>query len=431
MKRALVTVIAGLAGFAAGRWIAPTPSAASQEPAMTGKASERWNIPPGKGLSHLERLAAIAATLSHSDWPAFFKARQHSPQETRLAARLWAETDPAGFWEWLRESRDRDRFERFGTDLLKRWCEQDPEAAMAAVMAITDQALGDRFRTAVIEAVLERDTALGLDFVARVGDLPGWDLGEKPWITRDPALAARSLVELPLTHEFRAYLNHAVPAWAGKDPEACLAWLRETPPPEKTQWPRNWVIRGFKEVARANPEGALQAARELADPAHRSQALAGVIASCQVTPDGAAPWLEQIRLEEMYILSEELGGPLQALTGDLADGAGLLELIPANRNSTGAFERIAREWSKEEPAAAWEWAASIDDPAMSRAALAAAVEGMDAGRLDAIADLPFASLSNTLLRKAVANIPADQREIWAAGMPADRADWVRRLAETQ
>jgi hypothetical protein len=341
MKRALLTVVVGLAAFAAGRWIAPTPGKASQDPAMTGKASERWNILPGKGLSHLERLAAIAAGLSRSEWPAFFKARLHSPQETRLAVRLWAEADPAGFWAWLRESRDRDQFERFGTDLLKRWSEQDPEAAMAAVMAITEEVLGDQFRRTVIEAVLERDTALGLDFVARIGDLPAWDLGEKPWITRDPALVTRSLVELPLTHDFRAFLNHAVPAWAEKDPEACLAWLRETPPREKTQWPRNWVVRGFKEVAQARPEAALQAARELADPAHRSQALAGVIASCQVTPDDAAPWLDQIRLEEMYILSEELGGPRQALTGDLADRAGLLELIPANRNSTGAFERIA------------------------------------------------------------------------------------------
>lgn len=431
MKRALVTVVAGLAGFAAGRWIAPTPGEASQVPAMTEKASERWNIPPGKGLSHLERLAAIAATLSRSEWPAFFKARLHSPQETRLAARLWAEADPAGFWEWLRESRDRDPFERFGTDLLKLWSEQDPEAAMAAVMAITEEVLGDQFRRTVIEAVLERDTALGLDFVARIGDLPAWDLGEKPWITRDPALVARGLVDLPLNHEFRAFLNHAVPAWAEKDPEACLAWLRATPPLEKTQWPRNWVVRGFKEVAQARPEAALQAARELADPAHRSQALAGVLASCQVTPDNAAPWLNQVRMDEMFILAEELGGPLQTLSGDLANRAGLLALIPANRNSTGAFQNIAREWSKRDPEAAWEWAASIDDPAMSRAALTAAIEGMDAGQLDTIAELPFSSLSNTLLRKAAAKVPADQREAWVAGMPADRADWVRRLADAR
>lgn len=398
---------------------------------MTGKASERWSIPPGKGLSHLERLASIAATLSHSDWPAFFKARLHSPQETRLAARLWAEADPAGFWAWLRESRDRDQFEKFGTDLLKRWSEQDPEAAMAAVMAITDEVLGDQFRRTVIDTVLERDTALGLDFVARVGNLPASSIGEESWMTRDPALAARGLMELPLTHDFRAFLNHAVPAWAEKDPEACLAWLGATPPLEKAQWPRNWVIRGFKEVALANPEGALQAARDLADPDHRSQALAGVIASSQVTPDEAAPWLDQIRLGEIFILAEELGGPLQALSGDLANRAGLLALIPANRNSSGAFQNIAREWSKEEPAAAWEWAASINDPAMSRAALTALIDHIDAGQLDAIAELPFSSLSNTLLRKAMAKIPADQRESWVAAMPADRAGWVRRLAEAK
>ena len=71
---------------------------------------------------------------------------------------------------------------------------------------------------------------------------------------------------------------------------------------------------------------------------------------------------------------------------------------------------------------------SIDDPALSRSAVSAAIDHIDAGQLDAIADLPFSSLSNTLLRKAAAKLPAEQRETWAAGMPADRADWVRRLA---
>jgi hypothetical protein len=56
---------------------------------------------------------------------------------------------------------------------------------------------------------------------------------------------------------------------------------------------------------------------------------------------------------------------------------------------------------------------------------------MDAGRLDAIADLPFRSLSNTLLRKAVAKLPADRRAAWLDSMPADRADWVRRLADAK
>jgi hypothetical protein len=428
MKRAVVTLIAGISGFAAGFLIAPEPGAVSPGPNLAGKASDRWGGPTGKGLSRLEQLAAMAATLSRSEWPVFFRARLHSPEETRLAAELWAEADPAGFWEWLRESRDRDQLERFGTDLLKRWSEQDPEAAMAAAMAVSDAGLGESFRRTVVEAVLERDTAMGLDLVARVWDLPASNHGQRPWIMRDPALAARGLAGLPVTHDYRKFLIHAVPAWAEKDPEACLAWLRETPPIEKTQWPWNWVVRGFLEVAQTDPDGALRAARELADPAHRSQALAGVIASGKLSPGEAAPWLDQIRLDERFILSEELIGSLRNLKGDLAHRAGVLSLLPGNRNSVDDYQRLSREWSQEDPAAAWEWALSIDDPALSRSAVSAAIDHIDVGQLDAIAEIPFSSLSNALLRKAVARLPEDQRKAWLAKMPADRAAWARRIA---
>lgn len=431
MNRPIITLIAGITGFTAGFLIAPGPSEVSPDPGLAGKASARWSGPTGKGLSRLEQLASMASTLSRSEWPAFFRARLHSPEETRLAAELWAEADPDGFWEWLRESCDRDQLERFGTDLLKRWSGQDPEAAMAAAMAVSDAALGESFRRTVIEAVLERDTALGLDFVARVGDLPASDLGQRPWITRDPASAARGLAGLPVSHDYRNFLSHAVPAWAQSDPEACLAWLRETPPLEKTQWPMNWVIRGFLEVAKADPDGALRAARELTDPAHRSQALAGVIASGKLGPDDAAPWLDQIRLDEKFILCEELLGPLRNLKDDLAHRAGVLSRLPGNHNSVDDYGRIAGAWSKENPAAAWEWALSIDDPALSRSALSAAIDHIDAAQLDAIAEIPFSSLSNALLRKALARVPEDQREAWLAKMPADRAGWARRLSEAK
>jgi hypothetical protein len=55
----------------------------------------------------------------------------------------------------------------------------------------------------------------------------------------------------------------------------------------------------------------------------------------------------------------------------------------------------------------------------------------EAPQLDAIAELHFRALSDDLLRQAVAKIPADRRDAWLESMPADRAEWVRRLAKAQ
>ena len=425
MKPIAVTLLAGIAGFAVGALLPTKPSALSPPPPAETKASQRPEFSRKKGLSRMELLTEMASKLSRSEWPAFFRARLHSPQDTRLAARLWAEADPAGFWAWLRESHDRDQFDRLSEELLLVWCRQDPEAAMDAAMSITDQKLSDRLRMAVIDAVLDQDFELGMTFVARAGTFNGFSSGPTSWITNNPELAVTKLGELPAHNAYRFYLEPALRSWARQDPAACLAWLRETPPIEKEDWRVNPLTQGFKLVAFSNPGEALDAALQLRDPAHRSQALAGVVASGKLSLEEVVPLLDQIDLKEKFSMGWEIGGFGQE--GNFANRARILDLLPANLNSHNGYRNIAADWSKEDPAAAWEWAASIEDPVQSRVALGAVVENLDAGQLDAVAELPFHALSDLILGKALARIPEDQREAWIDKMPADRADWARRL----
>jgi hypothetical protein len=423
-----VTLLAGIAGLAAGALFPRSSGPASPPPVAETKASERTEASAKKGLSRLEQLTGMAAKLSRSEWPAFFAARLHSPQETRLAARLWAEADPGGFWAWLREGRDRDHLDRFSEDLLLLWSVQDPEAAMEAVMTITDKALSDRLRMKLIDAVLDQDFELGMSFVAHAGTFDGFSGGTTSWIMKDPGLAVSRLAGLPAHNTYRLYLKNALRQWADEDPSACLEWLSKTPPLQSEDWRADSVTNGFKLVAVSKPGEALDAARQIADPSHRSQALAGVIASGKLTPEEVLPLLEQVGLKEKFSLPGELGFDLE---GDFSNRARILDLLPANMNSHNGYRRVAAEWSREDPAAAWEWAASIEDPVQCRIALGAVIGNAEAPQLDAIAELPFRALSDDLLRQAVAKIPADRRDAWLESMPADRADWVRRLADAK
>ena len=424
-----VSLLAGIAGLAAGA-LFPRPSGpVSAPPVAEMKASERTEASAKKGLSRLEQLTGMAATLSRSEWPAFFAARLHSPQETRLAARLWAEADPGGFWAWLRESRDRDHLDRFSEDLLLLWSVQDPEAAMAAVMTVTDKALSDRLRMMLIDAVLDQDFELGMAFVARAGTFNGFSSSTTSWIMKDPGLAVSKLAGLPSHNAYRFYLDHALQDWARQDPAACLDWLSKTPPLESETWRADPVSKGFKSVALSKPGEALDAARRIADPAHRSQALAGVIASGKFTPEEVLPLLEQVGLKDKFGLPGELGG--FDLEEDFSNRARILDLLPSNMNSHIGYRRVAADWSEKDPAAAWEWAASIEDPVQCRIAFSAVIGNAEAPQLDAVAELPFRALSDDFLRQAAAKVPADRQESWLESMPADRADWVRRLAETK
>lgn len=423
-----VSLLAGIAGLAAGALFPRPTGPTSPPPVAEMKASERTEASAKKGLSRLEQLTGMAAKLSRSEWPAFFAARLHSPQETRLAARLWAEADPDGFWAWLRESRDRDHLDRFSEDLLLLWSVQDPEAAMAAVMTVTDKALSDRLRMMLIDAVLDQDFELGMTFVARAGTFNGFSSSTTSWIMKDPGLAVSKLAGLPSHNAYRFYLDHALQQWARQDPAACLDWLSKTPPLESKTWRADPVSKGFKSVALSKPGEALDAARQIADPADRSQALAGVIASGKFTPEEVLPLLEQVGLKEKFGLPGELGFGME---GDFSNRARILDLLPANMNSHNGYRAVAAQWSEKDPAAAWEWAASIEDPVQCRIAIAAMIGNADAPRLDAIAELPFRALSDDLLRQAAAKIPADRRETWLESMPADRSDWVRRLSETK
>lgn len=373
-------------------------------------------------------LADKAATLGRDEWPAFFRAQLNSPESSRLAARLWAESDPAGFWDWLRNDFDQLIFSEFAPNLVQIWASADPDAAMDAVAAITDTQLGHEMRRKVIDTVLENDIWKAVEFAARAGNSGPSGTGPSHWMKRAPETAVTALATLPPVSGYRRFLKYAVQVWSESDPVAALAWMASAHSYSATDGISSdeWLKTGFEAAAKADPVAALTTARNLG-PEKRNQALIGIIASGTLDLDSLKDVLRELPPSATRGVATDLvrARPSETLA-DLQQTAVLLEAIPAERNNLWGVDSLADRWRKVDPQSAWQWASSLTDPTMRRRALQEMAAGVSPQQ---VAALPMLALSNEFFRNALAGIPADQRAAWISQLPADRAAWARSVEE--
>ncbi len=376
MKALPLSILAAVGGFGLGFFglklassqeaeaLVQAPAAAKSSDAEA-RAWSAQKLAPG---ARMLGLAEKAATLSAAEWPAFFRAQLDSPESSRFAARLWAERDPAGFWKWLKEGRDSLLIDRFADDLVKTWAPAQPEEAMDALVKITDKKLGDRLRDMAIDAVIERDFDKAMAMAARAGDFNRFGWGEKEWMKKDPAAVVKGLGELPAISDFRRYLDYAVPIWAQSDPAAALEWMKS----HRTQKDDDWVQKGFQAAAKASPQAALAAAREIADPKQRGGALAGVLVGGRLEDADFQALLEEVPLN----LQSRAGSDLVKLqqpktTDELMECSEALLRLPAGGNNLNAIGTLAIMWWHTDREAGMRWANSLPDVAMRRTALKA------------------------------------------------------------
>jgi hypothetical protein len=431
VKPLLVTAFAAAAGFLVGIGLPMfqnSPQAFSPPAAEKHKPRNRDEA----SAASLRMLALVdhAAALRRDQWPAFFRSRLSSTESARLAAKLWAEADPAGFWSWLRRDFDPLVFEEFAPNLLGLWAKSDPDAAMDAVAAITDKRLGDRLRVAVIDTVLEQDVVKGAELAARAGDFNRFSWGgEREWMKKDPAAAVAALATLPAISKYRLHLKMAVPLWAQTDPAAALEWMVATPShPGRpgVSFADEWVKEGFATVAKTDPRSALEAALGIDDAAKRNQALAGLIASGTLDQENLKQVVAGMPPTQSRGIASDLIRSRPAETiGDMKESAALLDLLPSERNNIQGTKGLARTWKQIDPASAWQWAGSLTDPARLRAAV---VELAQTATPRQVADLPFGALSDEFFREALSGRGAEQRDAWISSLPADRAAWARSVS---
>lgn len=371
MKPVLLSVVTVLGGFALGylatRQTGEDLPAASEMAAAKSKAEPReasaGKLPP---TSRMQAMADKAAKLSSTEWPAFLRARLDSPEESRLAARLWAESDPAGFWSWLKEERDLFLLDRFGADMMKVWALTDPDAAMDAAWQVTHKIPGDKLRRAVVDSTLNHDLQKGLELMARMGSAESYGSGPREWMKTDPATAVRGLAALPTANRYGVdLLEYALSAWIEMDSGAAIEWLKSDQAQKCGVWtqPSPEMQRAFRKAAQADSKAALEVARSYADPEQRDEALAGVLEGWKGDLAEAKEALEDLPLHSLVSLGTSAVMLRPANTvADLQQSSSLLDAVPPSGATAKATEELARRWRRIDRDTGLKWAESLADP---------------------------------------------------------------------
>ena len=428
MKPCHFTLLAGAIGLAIGLampGIVPHPSQdATATPTRPGpRRTERpWSAAGLSAAERSRRFAERAASLTNSEWPAFFRAQLRSPEWTPLAARLWAESDPAGFWDWLSGQPDTALLMEWGPDLVERWTLAEPDVAMAAALKLTNKEFADVLRRKIVETALAQDLTTGLRLAALAGDFNRFSWGgARDWMSKDPQAAVLGLAALPADADFRYHLDAAVEVWAKADPRAALAWLSTRRPAGASSWAKDFE-NGFKAAAEADPQAALATAKSMADPDARDAAIGAVLASGKV-PAREVPDL--LASGSLPARAKTVPDAIKALMASadpeaLATATELLAKSPANDRTLDATRTVAQTWGQRDWQAGWDWAAALPDSAMRRRALAALV-GSDKAPWEnlagMVAALPPLALSNELFSGAINHRTSDQWEAWLASLP--------------
>ena len=379
MKKLLLPSIAAvLGGFAFGHLVTrPTisepPATPGMAPGKSKVAPREWSTTQLAPSTRMQAMADRAAKLSPAEWPAFFRGRLDSPEESRLAARLWAESDPAGFWNWLKGERDLFLLERFGPNLMKTWALTDPDAAMDAAWQVTHKIPGDKLRRAVVDSTLDHDLEKGLALLARAGDLDSSGYKPSEWMEKDPATAVTGLAALPTSNRYGVnLLDEALSIWIRKDAGAALEWLKTDQARGIGLWtrPSPEMIEPFRKAAAIDGKAALEVALSYPDPEQRNEALAGVLGGWRGDLAEAMDALAHLPLGSRVSLAADAVVSRPATTkADLEQIATLLEGVPANRWTVEKSETLARNWRRIDRDAGLQWAEGLADPVSRKHAL--------------------------------------------------------------
>lgn len=443
MKSALPIAGIAAAGFMTG-WLATAvvPRKSGKDESALPHASSRrtadfprtWLDPKVAKQDRMTRFIEQASSLSGEEWPAFFASLAATPEWSRLAARLWAEQDPSGFWSHLRGQHDLWQLEYLAPDLLKTWAIVDPDAAMTAALEVTEKSTGERLRRTIVDSVLDRDLVKGLELAGKAGEFNSFSWGPRGWINKDPEVATRGLLTLPEYSEYRDFLRYAVEAWTTKDPKAVLEWMKEGNPPRglNGKLDTDTIAKAFETVAKTDVSLALENVTGLADSEARDKALAGILRSGKLSGPDMSLLLERCTLStQAEVIDSAISALPKSNAAELAAATEVLVNAPAGRSLLNATGSLASHWSRVDWEGSWEWARSLPNTAMRRAAIESLVESTTHNRYDELATklsgVPILDLSNNTFASIVSRLPEGDREEWISKLPADRAEWARSV----
>ncbi len=281
-------------------------------------------------------------------------------------APLYAAQFPAEALEWASRL-DRSRNGRLWSQALVGVANQDPEAALQAVIGVKDAARRSTALGAVIAAIAERDPALAIRHLEKLpmGEARSQVVAQIALqiAQTDPDAAVSWLKGINDRGGRTQGLHQIGDQIAQRDVEAAVRLLDEIPPEARGHWISQiaiaymqydvdaavqWMKRNETALSRGNsqamwylsvrdPDAAFRLADGLSDEQQRDRALQSVISNAAATsPDVAAKWIDEIRDED------------------------------GKRN---AVSQVAARWVALDPDAARKWVLSLDSSALRDPAL--------------------------------------------------------------
>lgn len=319
-------LIGGAAGFIAGKNTAPEGDNkdASEEARMARRAITGTSSSAGKSSARSGRVKSAAEAMALPG------------QNSRLEALMdyYAGLDPSQFEEEAGKLEDLPWSERImvGYLLFSRWGEEDPTAAMAYT------------KTMGFAGMFVTGTVM------------------QSWAAKFPQDAAQYFTDNP--SEFRmsgmmggrgrgggaSTAGVIATEWARQESAGAMTWAQSLDGRDQRD-----AMRGiFSQAAKDDPSKAAGMLSSVTDPDARKDAQNSVAREW-----GKKDWNEAQGWIAGLPADEQAGATSQALRG-LADSnpseaASNISAIPEGEDRDNAMESIARQWSREDPAAAAAW----------------------------------------------------------------------------
>jgi hypothetical protein len=292
---------------------------------------------------------------------------------------------------WRRATEVTNPAERFAhlRAVAAAWAEQDPERAFAKVNELPVDWQRSELLRSVTAGIADSDPRLALRLAEAQPPVVSnalRDLIAAQWARHNPSEAGRWVESLPRAEQGR-YAYRVAEAYLAQKPSEALTWaLRLAGTPRKLLWSNM-----LGQMARYDPDQALQIAQAADSPAQRSEAMGKVLAAiAQTNPSMAMTHLLKLPSGEMR----------SEILGDIAGSVAMLT-----------------------PTAALDWLNDIDDNTMRSRAAQALGYALARRDVEAAAQL-------------VDRIPKEARSSWITSVALAYADvdfergrqWIRKYA---
>ena len=301
---------------------------------------------------------------SATNFSKLYRDSIHDFRLRKLVCSHWAEIDPKSALEFL-QSMPGDKWSDWDKrGLFTTWAATDLESAFAACLTFKESSAQKSAISAALEGGFQFDPrqALSLFFDTKPKlkkRMSSYSTGS--WLFQHPEIALPLIQEIAPDDAWALMIRGSMlENWSKRDSAATAAWIQSHPEKLPTSIPSDL----FEAFVRADVAAAASYAATL-PPKERAE-ISGVLtaALAKENPASALTWINQ----NLTGLAQQdtLGDMLERFAAhDPAAAAPYVEdLGSEGRNSGNILIHMMDTWTRTDPSAAIEWAASLDSPAL-------------------------------------------------------------------